>query len=126
MTLDISEKWTNGKTKAWTILLIMDKDLGVFHEVSLINSPPTFTQLSGNNLRIKYRTLEQANNFKNCGVTSLLTFVHGSNITFSSTSNLFFLYPNYNQWAHTSFASLTRLSRLYYSQITMTNSLKIG
>ena len=31
-----------GKTKAWTILLIKDKDLGVFHEVSMINSPPAF------------------------------------------------------------------------------------
>ena len=47
VTLVISEKWTNWKTKAWTIFWIKDEDLGLFHEVSLINISPTFTNQWG-------------------------------------------------------------------------------
>ena len=74
---DPTYNWFFGKTKAWTVLLIKDKDLGVFHEVSLINSPPAFT-LSGNSPYIKYTTLEQAVNYRRWEVTNLLTFLHGS------------------------------------------------
>ena len=40
------KNWTNGKSGMQMIFWIQDEDLGVFHEVSLISIPPTFTNQS--------------------------------------------------------------------------------
>ena len=132
VTLDISKRGMNGKTKAWTILLMKDKDLGVFHEVSLINSPPTFTLTSWE------QSLHQIYHLGTSWYLQRLRTDKPPNTLAWMQNNIFFnkkiirlsefqLKGPYIlfRW-QTKESSLTRFSKPCYSQTTTTNSLKGG
>ena len=89
-TLVISEKWTNGRTKACTILWSKDENLGVFHEVSLINIAPMLTYQMGTVILHvlrpgKFSKLQRLRSDKLHNIFSWIHLINFSELIYSSS-----------------------------------------